>query len=129
MKTRLFIIFMLLFSSSCLHSKPEATENKNQNINLTKDNTDFACRLYANLKTPGENLFFSPFSISSALTMTYIGSENNTANEMKSVMQLSMEKNELNDSYRNLMNDLNSLQKNGGIRLLNSNALWPHKEY
>ena len=36
---------------------------------LVSNNTAFACDLYAQLKTQDGNLFFSPYSISTALAM------------------------------------------------------------
>src|SRR5690242_20441370 len=42
------------------------------------DNTAFAFALYAQLKTTQGNLFFSPYSISSSLAMTWAGAAGST---------------------------------------------------
>ena len=54
----------------------------------TEMNTDFAIRLYAQLakEQPGENLFFSPFSISNALAMAAEGAHGTTTLEMGQVL-------------------------------------------
>ena len=46
---------------------------------LVKANTAFAVELYRALDTSEGNLFFSPYSISSALGRTYAGARQNTA--------------------------------------------------
>ncbi len=53
-------------------------------------NNDFACDLYRNLDKDNQekNLFFSPYSISSALAMTLEGARGETAEEMGKVMRL-----------------------------------------
>jgi serpin B len=48
-------------------------------------NTRFALSLYALLKGDG-NLFFSPYSVSDALAMTYTGARGETAGEMATVL-------------------------------------------
>src|SRR5690606_20591566 len=49
---------------------------------LVEANTAFATDLYAALRTREGNLFFSPYSISVALAMTYAGAAGDTASEM-----------------------------------------------
>ncbi|MDP7019921.1 MAG: serpin family protein, partial [Pirellulaceae bacterium] len=54
-----------------------------------KSNSDFALDLYKQLakENAGENLFFSPYSISSALAMTVEGARGATAKEMGKVLR------------------------------------------
>src|SRR5262249_38573234 len=51
---------------------------------VVKANSDFALDLYARLgrQNQGKNLFFSPYSLSSALTMVPEGARSETAEEM-----------------------------------------------
>ena len=55
---------------------------------LVQGNTAFALELYAQLDRSG-NLFMSPYSISSALAMTYAGAREGTATEMEKVLHFS----------------------------------------
>ncbi|MDP7033339.1 MAG: serpin family protein [Planctomycetota bacterium] len=56
--------------------------------NFVEGNTAFALDLYHELGSPQENLFFSPYSISTALAMTCAGAKGNTAKEMQEVLYL-----------------------------------------
>uniref|UniRef100_A0A8C0KYH7 Serpin B4-like n=1 Tax=Canis lupus dingo TaxID=286419 RepID=A0A8C0KYH7_CANLU len=59
---------------------------------LSAANTRFAFDLFQQFKTSkkGDNIFFSPLSISSALAMTYLGAKENTALEIGKVGRESM---------------------------------------
>ncbi|MCL1960305.1 MAG: serpin family protein [Desulfovibrionaceae bacterium] len=61
---------------------------------LRDGNTAFATDLYKTLgKSPNfanQNLFFSPFSISEALAMTYAGAKGGTASELQSAMHFTL---------------------------------------
>src|SRR5208282_3777659 len=49
-----------------------------QTKTLVDGNTAFACDLYAQLRKSPGNLFFSPYSVSTALAMTYAGARGDT---------------------------------------------------
>lgn len=69
-------------------AKPEPKISPN-NTAVSASN-DFACDLYRSLdqENRGKNLFFSPYSISSALAMTLEGARATTAAEMGQVLRL-----------------------------------------
>lgn len=52
---------------------------------LSISNGNFTLDLFKNLDQSSQNLFFSSWSISSALSMVYLGARNNTATEMARV--------------------------------------------
>jgi serpin B len=54
---------------------------------LAAGNRTFAVKLYRELSGTNGNLFFSPYSISSALGMTYAGARENTAAEMARALE------------------------------------------
>jgi serpin B len=63
------------------------------------DNCGFALALYGELaKKPG-NLFFSPYSISTALAMTYAGAKGNTESEMASALHFTLPQSDLHAAF------------------------------
>src|SRR5436309_10822089 len=53
-------------------------------------NNQFALDLYQQLRTKPGNLFFSPYSITKALAMTYAGARGETADEMAKVLHFTL---------------------------------------
>ena len=93
----------------------------------------FALDLYGRLRqsdqNAGENLFVSPFSISTALAMTYAGADGETARQMQEALQLPSEGEGVHQSYEKLLDHLNGLQKEDELQLSVANALWGQKGY
>ncbi len=95
---------------------------------LVQGNTAFALELYAQLDRSG-NLFMSPYSISSALAMTYAGAREGTATEMEKVLHFSQGQEGTHAAFAELQERLAAAEKKGGIQLAVANSLWPQKEY
>ncbi|EPX65373.1 serpin (serine proteinase inhibitor) family protein [Cystobacter fuscus DSM 2262] len=53
-------------------------------------NTDFGAALYRELREPGKNLFFSPYSVSQALAMVYAGARGETERQMGQGLRFSL---------------------------------------
>jgi hypothetical protein len=53
---------------------------------VVRGNTEFALALCQKLRTVEGNLFFSPYSISTALAMTYAGARDNTQGSDEAVL-------------------------------------------
>jgi serpin B len=96
---------------------------------LVKGNTAFALRMHQELCSTEGNLFFSPYSISSALGMTYAGARENTEKEMKEALHFPGGRDELCKSFGELQEGLNAVQKAGDIKLSIANAIWAEKSY
>jgi serpin B len=89
----------------------------------------FAFDLYERLKSADGNLFFSPASISVALTMTYVGAAENTEAEMAKTLHLQMPKSQVNDEMRALLASWKTADKKQGYRLDIANRLWGQEGY
>jgi serpin B len=92
---------------------------------LVAGNNDFAVRLYQQLRGRGGNLFYSPYSISTALAMTYAGARGETERQMARTLGFSLPQQELHPAFRALAEDLAARGKEmEGFRLHLANALW-----
>lgn len=90
-------------------------------------NNQFAFDLYSQLdKSESGNIFYSPYSISAALAMTYEGAKGQTASEMKSVFHFP-ESNILRPNFAAIYSDIN--KKDKPYKLSTGNALWVQKDY
>ena len=87
----------------------------------------FAFELYGQYKNTSENVFFSPYSISSALEMTYEGARGKTASEMQSVFHFNPDPNIRIPSFAKLYSQINP--QNASYQLSTANALWAQKDY
>lgn len=91
---------------------------------LVDGNTAFACDLYAQLRNSPGNLFFSPYSVSTALAMTYAGARGNTETRMAHVLNFGTDQTQLHSAFGALQRQLNQAQQQKGIELSVANALW-----
>jgi serpin B len=94
---------------------------------VTAGQNAFALDLYARLRAKEGNLFFSPYSISTALAMTYAGARGDTAREMAQTLHFPADSERLHASYAALLNQLNGDGKKRGYQLNVANALWGQK--
>ncbi|NOX71071.1 MAG: serpin family protein, partial [Candidatus Micrarchaeota archaeon] len=91
-------------------------------------NNRFAVGLYSEMsrKTDG-NIFFSPWSITTAMAMAYEGARSDTADEMQKVFGFPQESNSRRASFARMLNMLN--KAGGKYELLTANAIWLQKDY
>jgi len=106
-------------------SPQQAAQKFNQA--LVKGNTQFGLNLYDTLRLEEGNIFFSPYSISSALAMTYLGARGETANQMASVLRLPADQEEATRAFAVLNKALNGQGENRHYQLDVANALWGTK--
>ncbi|PKL57208.1 MAG: proteinase IV [Methanomicrobiales archaeon HGW-Methanomicrobiales-6] len=99
--------------------------------NVSAGNNRFAADLYRHLASDpgnaGKNIFFSPYSISSALAITYEGARGTTADEIGSVLHLPQNETLRRAGFAGLDAVLNSGDENYTLRT--ANALWAEETY
>jgi serpin B len=86
-------------------SKPRITSPNVSTEELSKlaaDNADFAWSFYREVIKPGENLFFSPHSLSVALAMTWAGARETTEAEMAEAMRFTLGQERLHVAFNGL---------------------------
>jgi serpin B len=98
---------------------------------VTDANNRFAFDLYSRLakdkEYTGSNLFFSPFSLSSALAITFEGARGKTADEIRSVFYFPENNTARREGFFGLNAGINSGDPSYSLRT--ANALWAEKTY
>jgi len=102
---------------------------------LVDGNNAFAFDLYQALREVDGNLFFSPYSISLALAMTYAGARGETERQMADTLHFILPQNRLPPAFNSLDTELAGRgegargQDGEGFRLNIVNAIWGQKGY
>jgi serpin B len=91
---------------------------------LVQGNNAFALDLYAHLRDHEANLFYSPYSISTALAMTYAGARGETAEQMARVLHFSLDSGRLHPAVAELIRDLQGHGLPRDYRLDVAQSLW-----
>ncbi|HWA71852.1 MAG TPA: serpin family protein [Polyangiaceae bacterium] len=94
----------LVKSNLSRETDPQVSET--DSATLADGNRAFAFDLYRTLSQPGKNLFFSPFSVSAALAMTYAGARGNTEAEMRSTLHFDLGQNLVHPAFNATLQSL-----------------------
>ncbi|MEA3475246.1 MAG: serpin family protein, partial [Candidatus Cloacimonadota bacterium] len=108
---------------------PVWSDEASDTNSVVQGNTEFAFNLYAKLKEKEGNLFFSPYSISTALAMTYAGARGKTEKQMADVLYFILKDDSLYSAFSELQKHLNTVQEKGDIELSIANSIWCQKGY
>ena len=143
----IFVALILLVLAACTQpasgnvlqsDKPRDTAPPARPADLTtlvEGNSYFAFDLYQALKGEEGNLFYSPYSISLALAMTYAGARGETEQQMADTLHFLLAQDDLHPAFNALDIELASRGegaqgKDGeGFRLNIVNAIWGQKDY
>jgi serpin B len=106
--------------------------NSHELQELVVGNSEFALRLYQELRTNEGNLFYSPYSISVALAMTYAGARGDTEQEIMETLAFSLSQDRLHPAFNALDLELASraasigtvVGEQEGPELIVANSLW-----
>ncbi|MFA6361863.1 serpin family protein [Methanoregula sp.] len=106
-----------------------STTNTSSAASVAEANNRFSASLYHQLAAGDatHNLFFSPFSISSALAITYEGARGTTADEIRSVFFFPANQTVMREGYAAENAAINA--GDAGYTLSTANALWAEKTY
>ncbi|KAL6045092.1 SERPIN domain-containing protein [Balamuthia mandrillaris] len=104
------------------------TSNEQRNAQLSEGNNRFALELFEHVSGQDEssNVFFSPFSISVALAMTFAGARGRSADEMAKVLHFPSES--VHQDFARYLTSLTA-SASEGVKLLLGNALWLQQNY
>jgi serpin B len=143
-KTVLLLMGVLFMGCNSFAAKP-AEPNLSNNARLAARGNDcFALQLFQKLQGEKGNLFFSPYSISTALAMTYAGARGGTQEQMaqalcfptaKEVVQKLAEGREplspedFARAFSEIIKDLNARGGKSAYELRVANALWGQQDF
>jgi len=121
-------------SGVLMSQKERITAPESSEIDLGKlvsGNTDFAFDVYRVISSTGDNLFFSPYSISSALSMTYAGARGETEKQMADTLRYRLSQALLHPAFNTLDIQLSqqSDEDENGFKLNIVNAIWGQKDF
>jgi serpin B len=131
MRRHRFLSWFLTFALAGVAAqavRANETPLTNAQINtLIHDNSSFALAFYRQLHTSEGNLFFSPYSISTALALVYGGARGETEKQMAKTLHFSLDQSCLHLAFSTLQSQLNAMEREGGLRLFVANSLRPQQ--
>ena len=125
-------ILLAYFTVGGVSTGAAATIPKKDNPDLRAQvagNSEFALAMVQKLMatSSSENIFFSPYSISTALSMTYAGARENTARQMADTLRFRLPPADQHAAFAALARSMKPDGQN--YRLEISNALWGQQGY
>src|SRR5436309_2482445 len=108
---------------------PARADDKADRKAVAENNNRFAVELYGRLREKDGNLFFSPYSISTALGMTYGGARGDTADEMAKTLHFALPAERQHQAFGELIKEINAGGEKRGYKLSTANALWTQRGY
>jgi serpin B len=126
------LTFVLLISLPGIYThEARAMDAADPVAALVQGNNTFALDLYARLGQGDGNRFISPFSISTALAMTYAGAQDETALQMAKALRFTLPPSQLHPAFHTLIAMLHGRtatqvapDRPADVQLFTANALW-----
>jgi serpin B len=148
MKAFKLVLILTIVTTTMAGLQPVEQANAKEKTDkqlVVAGNNEFAFELYSKLRSSKGNLFFSPYSISTALALTYSGARGQTESQMAGVLhfpvitksgtelskqsKLIPDRKQFASVFAEIIKDLNSRGEKGGYQLNVANALWGQKDY
>lgn len=135
MMTRVFLLLIIaffpvpasLYAATENHSGIEAGPSS---ITGQESRSDFALSLYRLLSASEGNLFLSPSSVETALSMTMSGARGKTQSQMADALGIgSKDIGSGKLEMRQFLNRMKAIEKKGNVILSEANSLFPQKGY
>lgn len=127
------LIMILLSGSSCSRKLASISTQSGYTLKQAMEmpaahrNNLLAIDLLGQLETPGENAVFSPYSISTALAMAYLGSAGNTRREMAATLYFHPNQNKFLKNFGSWVAGIS--HASGDSLLKTANGMWVQQDY
>ena len=121
------LLFVGCIEDSSVNAKTMINAESIEEYNIATANNAFAFDMYSMIKNSGENVFFSPYSIFSAMAICYDGAESATKEQISNVFYYPLSKPILEGSSKEFIDAINS--GNDKYELKSANALWVPEDY
>lgn len=118
----LICVVMIMSMMSGCSAEEEATT-----VNLSESVNDFGWKYFRTLNKD-ENIFYSPYSIATALTIVANGAEKQTQEEMLKVLSISSLE-DVNLSYKKFRSHIEKTYRGDGRTLMDSNLILINNKY
>ncbi len=140
-KCAFILVVVVVTAVGCFGGEQRMADSEVQRQTVVQCNNEFALALFARLRENQGNIFFSPYSISTALAMTYAGARGETESQMAKVLHFptavaegvspgtTLQGAQFHSAFGAVVKDLNGRAKKGGYELAVANALWGQKGY
>lgn len=135
MKQYALILAIALIAPGCSHRTHEQATRGQETSDVTPvqhaihmQNNQFAFDLIRQVPADDNNFVISPFSISTALAMTYAGARGETMEQMAKIMHFDPDQKHFHQAFGEYLTTLNQLAE-GNIDLNIANSLWAQKDY
>ncbi len=127
------LLFMLMILSCSRYARQSTTEDEQREMAMASmpfpaSNNQFAFELLKILPPGNENFVVSPFSISTAMAMTYAGARGETREQMARVMRFKDEDSGFHEQYGEYLTELGHMTGDT-ISLNIANSLWAQQDY
>ena len=96
---------------------------------VVQGNMKFALDLYQELRSSEGNLFYSPYSISSALAMTCAGAQENTLKEMEQALHFPADQEALHEAFERISAGVTEAGEQDHVQMKIANNLWPSHDH
>jgi serpin B len=122
---RATVVVLVLTSALGMAVRADEAKGGGGVAGVAKGNNAFAVDLYGKLRERPGNLFLSPYSISTALAMTYAGARGETAEQMARTLHFGGPAEELHRSFERLSKQIGGEgEEKRPYQLSVANALW-----
>jgi len=128
---KMIAVLFLLGVQPAWSAEPAAKVEMTEGIlAMSNGNNQFATEMYSRLRSDEPtNLFFSPYSISNALAMTYVGAAGKTKSQMAEVLHFPKPDSEVTAAFKLLTTALTSKNEEAGFQLRVANRLWGQNDF